>query len=350
MKKLLYFSTLFFASFFLLVACSKKEDIPEGSIDEYYFVKTDGAVLPVRITGKENSFGYLIMTHGGPGGTAQLFRNSIGVHDLEKDFTLVYWDQRGSGFTQGNSSLEDYNIEQFNKDLDAIVEFVKQVKKSDNIFLLGHSWGGGLTSYYLSNPTDGLAHQAKVKGFVMDAGAYSIVGAMQQSVLNMKAYAAEQTAANKDKQYWKGFDDFITQNPKITADKFIDYTKYVNKAKGVFFAKYETYDGSLPDYESDAFIKNFTQGIENTKIGGKNVFDEMDLTPWLPTISIPTLIIWGQNDRLVPMTLAQPFYNAISTPANKKSIRTYSNCGHEPQTEAPTSFTADVKKFILDNQ
>ena len=129
-----------------------------------------------------------------------------------------------------------WKIEQFNKDLDAIVEFVKQVKKSDNIFLLGHSWGGGLTSYYLSNPTDGLAHQAKVKGFVMDAGAYSIVGAMQQSVLNMKAYAAEQTAANKDKQYWKGFDDFITQNPKITADKFIDYTKYVNKAKGVFFA------------------------------------------------------------------------------------------------------------------
>ncbi|MBK9352607.1 MAG: hypothetical protein IPN09_01115 [Bacteroidetes bacterium] len=88
MKKLLYFSTLLFACFFLLVACSKKEDIPEGSIDEYYFVKTDGAVLPVRITGKENSFGYLIMTHGGPGGTAQLFRNSIGVHDLEKTLHL----------------------------------------------------------------------------------------------------------------------------------------------------------------------------------------------------------------------------------------------------------------------
>lgn len=350
MKNLIRFTTVFLLAIILLASCSKKEDIPAGSIDEQYFVKTDGAVLPVRIAGKSDGFGYIIVTHGGPGGTSQLMRNSIGMHDLEKDFTLVYWDQRGSGFTQGNTHPEDYNIEQFSKDLDAIVEFVKQVKGSNQIYLLGHSWGGGLTTYYLSNPTDGVAHQSKVKGFILDDGAYTIKGAMEQSVTFMKNYATNQIAVNKDKQYWNGFNDFLKLNPKINQDNFIDYSDYLKKAKAIFYGPYKLYDGKLPDFEADAFIKNFLQGVANMKIGGQNVFDVMDLTSWLPTITVPTLVVWGQNDGLTPLTMAQPFFDGIGTAPALKRIKTYPQCGHEPQTEAPTAFTADVKKFILDNQ
>lgn len=334
----------------LITSCSKKEDIPEGTIDEFYFVKNEGAVLPVRVAGKETSGNYIIVTHGGPGNTAQTMRNSIGLHDLEKNFKVVYWDQRASGVSQGNIPAEEISIEQFSRDLDAIIEFAKQVKGATNVYLLGHSWGGGLSTYYLANPDNGAAHQAKLKGFILDAGGYNVIGGMQLSMQYVMNYANTSIANNKDRNYWKGYQDYVSQNPKITKDNFLDHAEYVKKAKGIFYGSYELYNSSLPDYEFDAFLKNFNYVNANMKIGGQSIFDAMDLTPWLGNITLPTLVIWGNKDGLLPVGLADPFYNGIATPNADKTKKIYADCAHEPQTEEPVLFQTDVTKFILDHQ
>ena len=110
MKNLKYI-LVFILSIALFPACSKYKDPGPGMIDKMYHVKTDGIALPVRVAGLESSDVALIMTHGGPGGSSETFRFTEGIRGMEQNNKVIYWDQRASGMTQGNPSLDQITTE-----------------------------------------------------------------------------------------------------------------------------------------------------------------------------------------------------------------------------------------------
>jgi pimeloyl-ACP methyl ester carboxylesterase len=57
---------------------------------------------------------------------------------------------------------------------------------------------------------------------------------------------------------------------------------------------------------------------------------------------VPTLIVWGDSDRLVPTTDADVFEELI--PGSRKLV--YADTGHVPQLERPGRFNADVEAFL----
>lgn len=73
-------------------------------------------------------------------------------------------------------------------------------------------------------------------------------------------------------------------------------------------------------------------------------FDERNFaTPQrLAAIRTPTLILQGQNDRVVPLDHAQKF--AAAVPGSKLVI--YANTGHMLNEERPAQSTADLKAFL----
>jgi pimeloyl-ACP methyl ester carboxylesterase len=88
---------------------------------------------------------------------------------------------------------------------------------------------------------------------------------------------------------------------------------------------------------------------ENVRGNGKPGFvDALDaLTSYplrdrLERISVPTLIVWGDSDRLVPTTDADVFEELI--PGSRKLV--YEDTGHVPQLERPGRFNADVEAFL----
>lgn len=68
-------------------------------------------------------------------------------------------------------------------------------------------------------------------------------------------------------------------------------------------------------------------------------------TAMLASITCPTLIVWGDQDAVVPVEHAYSFERDI--PNSVKII--YENCGHVPQIEYPERFVADWKAFIKEN-
>ncbi len=62
----------------------------------------------------------------------------------------------------------------------------------------------------------------------------------------------------------------------------------------------------------------------------------------MATIKVPTLILWGDEDGLVPVTAADWFANAI--PGARKII--YKGVGHIPMEEVPDQSAADVAAFM----
>ena len=66
------------------------------------------------------------------------------------------------------------------------------------------------------------------------------------------------------------------------------------------------------------------------------------LHKWLHRIGVPTLIVWGANDRLYPKDYAFAYQRLI--PGSKLMI--VPDCGHLPQVEQRAVFVAALEKFF----
>lgn len=66
------------------------------------------------------------------------------------------------------------------------------------------------------------------------------------------------------------------------------------------------------------------------------------LRKWLHRITAPTLIIWGDDDQLLPAAYG-PAYQALIP---KSSLHIIERCGHLPHVEKAQAFVAKVTEFI----
>lgn len=66
------------------------------------------------------------------------------------------------------------------------------------------------------------------------------------------------------------------------------------------------------------------------------------LHKWLHRIDVPTLLVWGANDRMFPPDYAHAYQRLI--PGSKVAI--IPDCGHVPQVEQRQSFVAAIEGFL----
>jgi pimeloyl-ACP methyl ester carboxylesterase len=93
-----------------------------------------------------------------------------------------------------------------------------------------------------------------------------------------------------------------------------------------------------PDME-DTVLKNRQT---TAKISWQPRSHDPHLAKWLHRIDVPTLLIWGDTDRLFPKEHAAAWQAAI--PGAK--LVTIPKCGHVPQIEQPDAFVAALEEFI----
>lgn len=71
------------------------------------------------------------------------------------------------------------------------------------------------------------------------------------------------------------------------------------------------------------------------------IADRPDLSPVLPTIGVPTLVIWGEDDRLIPPAQTRAMVERIPG-ATGVGIP---GAGHLPSMESPQAFTKAIIRF-----
>lgn len=57
---------------------------------------------------------------------------------------------------------------------------------------------------------------------------------------------------------------------------------------------------------------------------------------------MPTLLVWGKQDRVVPVATAETYRNALG----KAEIITFPQCGHRPEFESREGFLEAVRGFL----
>jgi pimeloyl-ACP methyl ester carboxylesterase len=73
---------------------------------------------------------------------------------------------------------------------------------------------------------------------------------------------------------------------------------------------------------------------------------ETDTTDLLPNIEVPTLLLWGDDDRRSPMNIAEHLRDAIPN----AELVVVANAGHVSNMEQPEEFNAHVRRFCLSNR
>ncbi|MBN21510.1 MAG: hypothetical protein CL678_09515 [Bdellovibrionaceae bacterium] len=155
MKKILIF---FITFLFLLLAVL----ITIGLTGDKTVLKTviDNPKLPsIEIDGirlHSESFGnnkdpLIVVLHGGPGGD---YRYLLSLKSLSSNHQVVFYDQRGSGLSE-RVTENRLSLDSFREELHLVIEHYKG--NSDRpVYIIGHSWGAMLATYYVSKYGKGI--------------------------------------------------------------------------------------------------------------------------------------------------------------------------------------------------
>jgi pimeloyl-ACP methyl ester carboxylesterase len=67
-----------------------------------------------------------------------------------------------------------------------------------------------------------------------------------------------------------------------------------------------------------------------------------NLKDLLGQIKVPTLLLWGEDDNVTTMEVAEMFHQLIPN----SQLVTVKKCGHAPMIEHPEWFSEEVRKFL----
>ncbi|OTO14659.1 alpha/beta fold hydrolase, partial [Enterococcus sp. 3H8_DIV0648] len=123
----------------------KGRDIP-NAISEKIWIDVNGTKQGMFIRGEKPNNPILLYLHGGPGTPMLQFIDYMEKSErLEKDYTVCYWDQRGSGMSYNRATEpSELTIDQMIEDTFVVTEYLRVRFKQKKILLLGHSWGSYL--------------------------------------------------------------------------------------------------------------------------------------------------------------------------------------------------------------
>jgi proline iminopeptidase len=326
--------------------CKKSTDLTQ--IEETIYVRSNGADMPVYLRGRVGSGIVILVVHGGPGGNGLEYRAGKYSEEIEKKYGVAYWDQRGQGMSQGTYKKSEVTVDNMVFDMNAVVNTIKlKYGSAIRVIALGHSWGGTLTAKYMV--TAGL--QYNLDGWIEADGAHDIPRLNKAAIEKFKSEAKTQIALGNNTSNWEEI--------LIWANAF-DTNFITNENGGDINKKAGEAEGWLLE---DNFIQAGEEGgIKNSLLFGPtnlltstvtgiqmssllhNEVEEVALTNELKKVTIPTLILWGKYDFVVPPALAYDAFNTISS-TNKKIV-IFEKSGHSPMDNEWEAFTKEVTIFI----
>ena len=222
----------------------------------------------------------VLLLHGGPGGTHEIFECFEGFLPAEA-IEFIYYDQLGSAYSDQPKDKDLWTTERF-------VEEVEQVRvalglNKNNFYLLGHSWGGILAAEYA------LKYGANLKGL--------IISNMMMSIPDYNRYAEEVLA--------KGMDPAVVKEVKeLEAKGLYDSPRYMELLVPHFYAKHLCRLPEWPDAINRMFGKLnkdlyvLMQGP--SEFGASGRLEKWDRKADLPKLTMPTLVIAGSHDTMDP--------------------------------------------------
>lgn len=312
---------LFFASLFLS-NCQKENISLSKNAKDQFFLKNNGAEMPVWVEGNTASKTFVIFLHGGPGGSSVGYNELNLFSSLEEKYAVAYWDQRCAGASQGNCNPNNLTVDAYVQDLDKLIAVLKsRYGQNLSLFLLGDSWGGTLATAYMT--TGSL--QQNLKGSIITVGCHNFPLFMQERQAMLNYYADQQIALGNRVADWEKIKTDIV-GIDLTSINSLDLLQtHANAAQ-----EYLTEIDSIETIELGNGKPNslFFGIILNGNVTANAMWTQLlnlDLSPKLDHITTPTALYFGKFDFIVPSAVGVDYYNKLTCP---KELYIFENSDH----------------------
>lgn len=264
--------------------------------------------LYTRRIGEATDSAPIIALHGGPGHSSASFKRSLdGLADARQ---VVYYDQRGSGYSEVQPDATQYTVEQLVDELDILREEALGV---DRMVLVAHSAGGALAQRYT------LAHPEHVERVVL-VGSIAINNGVAVPALWDALYPALFVLG-------AGFPPAEPEAADVWLTDLVVETSLVR-----------LYDPDRRDLLSDSGPLCFaTWRAVSRSLEGRAYRDE------LAKLDIPFLVIYGAAD--AGATGENVATDICETLPDCRLLR-FEASGHWPFLEEPARFEREVRAFL----
>lgn len=272
-------------------------------IDELGFVSIGAIEQWVGILGQDDRNPIILFLHGGPGEAQSPFLKEF--VPWERDFTVVNWDQRGSGKTYGKNGTDtpEMTVERMAEDAIEVAEYALGKLAKPKLILVGHSWGAALGFYVVQLRPDLF---------------YAFVGTGQPvtwtlSLEDRERWARSQAEATDDEATIKALDNTAAL-PAGDMKRVMASSKYRMSPSDTQYLGIERQFIGAPPFPTKGDVADWLAGGDFT--GGKlwPTIVSFDARKQFPTIPIPFFVIEGRDDHMVSFEAAKEYVDQVHAP------------------------------------
>lgn len=321
-------------------------EILENSIAEIRDIDLNGVKQRLLIRGHNRDNPLLLHVHGGPGGTDQMVmrRGDLQLEDL---FTVVYWDQRGSGASYHKSMrMDELSLANIVNDGVDLSRLLLQEFSQDKLYLQGHSWGTFVGAHMVGEAPE-LFHAFFSIGQVADSRRAEKLS--WEFTMNAATEAGDQKTIDALNQ--------IGPPPYKSEQEWVQ-TATVERG---LMRPYESPDGtqflSMFDvYKLATFYPEYSVPDKlNALVGSGKSLQKLwievinaNLFESHPELGVPFYMVQGKYDQHTVTEVAKDYFDFVRAP--RKEYFSYANSAHWPHMKEPAKYRALLERVLNKNQ
>ncbi len=312
-----------------------------GSISEKIFVNINGVEQGMFIKSKDVNNPVLLYLHGG---MPDYFLTEKYPTGLEDYFTVVWWEQRGSGISySADIPPETMTLEQMISDTLEVTNYLRHRFGKEKIYLMGHSGGTfigiqaaaqapelyyaylGVAQMSYQLESERLAYEYMLQQF-QENGNLEMVRKLEEAPVTMTDGTPDAYLALRDEaMHSLGIGTTHDMHSVIT---------------GIFLPSLTSRDYTL--------IEKVNMWRGKSRSGVSLLWDTMlatDLSKQVPELDLPVYFFEGIYDYTCSYTEAKSYFEKLKAPL--KGFYTFEQSAHSPLFEEPEKMQHILQEDVL---
>ena len=305
-------------------------------IDTLEGVQLGGITQWIRVRGADASNPVLLLMQQGPGlpiiNDARRLEHLLG---LEEAFTVIYWDQRGTGLSapslRKDSNPFEISVTRMVDDTVTLLELLRD-RFGGKTFVAGFSFGATFAAY-------AAVQRPELVAALVAAGMDIDIPAAENNAYAFAVDAARQRGNRRAIRQLEA----IGPPPHTTRKQFTTRARWAANFGGVttnanFGSLLRELVLSLvrsPDY-SPADVIRTLRGMSASQAALLPQLATTDLVRTMPRLDVPLVMAQGRLDQVAPGEAAQRFHDSLTAPS--KQLVWFESSAHTPHLEEPAKF------------
>ncbi len=310
-----------------------------GSLSEKVFLDIGGLRQGMFIKSKDTTNPALLLLHGG---IPFYFLGQKYPTGLDNHFTVVWWEQRGSGLSfSPDIPPETLTLEQMINDALEVTDYLRARFGQDKLYLMAHS-GGTFIGIQLATRAPERYHAY--------IGVAQIVDQLQSERLARDYMIGQYQERGNEKMVKQLTAASLTEGTPDTYLKVRDKAMHelgigtMHEMKsvisGIFLPSLACRDYTLAE-KARLWRGKFHSGVSSlwNEILATNLMDEV------PELHIPVYLFVGKYDYTVSTTLTREYFEHLKAPL--KGFYTFEKSAHSPIFEEPEKVQRIIREDVL---